>query len=503
MKPKKKRIGSFLLALLTSVSLALPTTVFAEPDSTESTAEQNADSNNPDADANPDSDKPASYLEPVQTNEIEGWPQGPAVYAQSAVVMEADTGAILYAKNMDQQLYPASITKIMTTLVALENSRPDERVSFSEHAIFGIERDSSHIGIRVGEILSMQDCLYGMMLESANEVCLAVAEHISGSVEAFVELMNQKAAELGCTGTHFTNPNGLPDENHYTTAHDMALIAQAAYAREDFRTITKTLTYKIGNTNVCGENRWLSNHHKMLQQKNWPAYYYEGATGGKTGYTQVALNTLVTYANRNDMDLICVTMKTEGRQVYTDTALLFDYGFSNFHKEALDSKKAAPVTTLIADSSVLLGQPLLYTKEPCNYVVLPNDLTDTSALMTHTSCDSKYLTEQLTYKDQILETTRTNLQEYSNKLLSSDPIYQWNCLSSIPTATNTPSDLTESDTKGGKNSMLQSWNELPSWKYAALGLLGIVLLLYLIMLIFKIRKRRRRRKRLRQLKKRY
>ena len=124
----------------------------------------------------------------------------------------------------------------------------------------------------------MEDCLYGMMLESANEVCVAVAEHISGSVDAFVELMNQKAASLGCTNTHFTNPNGLPDENHYTTAHDMALIAQAAYNNATFRKVSQTTTYCIGTTNKCGEKRWLSNHHKMLPDRD---YTYEGCTGGK------------------------------------------------------------------------------------------------------------------------------------------------------------------------------------------------------------------------------
>lgn len=257
--------------------------------------------------------EPDAYFEPIQTNEIEGWPQGPAVWAESAVVMDLDSGAILYEKNMGATKYPASITKILTTLVAIENSRLDERVTFSENAIFGIERDSSHIGIRVGEILSMEECLYGMMLESANEVCLAVAEHISGSVDAFVELMNQKAAELGCTNTHFTNPNGLPDENHYTTAHDMALIAQAAYANPTFRKVCQTNTYCIPTTNVCGELRWLSNHHKMLPERD---YFYEGCTGGKTGFTQAALNTLVTYAERDGRKLVCVSLRTNGPQVY-------------------------------------------------------------------------------------------------------------------------------------------------------------------------------------------
>lgn len=156
--------------------------------------------------------EPDAYFEPIQTDSIAGWPAGPAVWAESAVVMDMDSGSILYSKNMDAVKYPASITKIMTTLLAIEYASPQDRVTFSEHAIFGIERNSSHIGIRVGEILSMDECWYGMMLESANEVCLSVAEHISGSVEGFVELMNQKAAQLGCTNTHFTNPNGLPDE---------------------------------------------------------------------------------------------------------------------------------------------------------------------------------------------------------------------------------------------------------------------------------------------------
>lgn len=238
--------------------------------------------------------EPDAYFEPIQSNATADWPQGPAVWAESAVVMDLDSGTFLYSKNMDATKYPASITKILTTLIAIEHSRPSEKVTFSANAVYGIEQGSSNIGIRLGENLTMEDCLYGMMLESANEVCVAVAEHISGSVDAFVELMNQKAASLGCTNTHFTNPNGLPDENHYTTAHDMALIAQAAYNNATFRKVCQTTTYCIGTTNKCGEKRWLSNHHKMLPDRD---YTYEGCTGGKTGFTQAALNTLVTYAS--------------------------------------------------------------------------------------------------------------------------------------------------------------------------------------------------------------
>lgn len=269
---------------------------------------------------------PAAYYEAVQTDTLANWPQGPAIYAESGILVDLDTQEILYSKNIDKQLYPASITKVMTTLVAIESSSPEEPVTFSQYALDSIEWDSSNIGCRLNETLTMEQCWYAMMLNSANEVCCGVAEHISGSIEAFVEKMNQKAAELGCTNTHFSNPNGLPDETHYTTAHDMALIANAAYQNETFRQIFSTRQYEIPPTPQYTETRYLYNHHKMMQPDT--EYYYEGCLGGKTGYTETALNTLVTIASRNGKNLLCVTMRTQGRQVYTDTASLFDYGFS-------------------------------------------------------------------------------------------------------------------------------------------------------------------------------
>ena len=269
---------------------------------------------------------PAAYYEAVQTDALANWPQGPAIYAESGILVDLDTQEILYSKNIDKQLYPASITKVMTTLVAIESSSPEEPVTFSQHALDSIEWDSSNIGCRLNETLTMEQCWYAMMLNSANEVCCGVAEHISGSIEAFVEKMNQKAAELGCTNTHFSNPNGLPDETHYTTAHDMALIANAAYQNESFRQVFSTRQYEIPPTPQYTETRYLYNHHKMMQPDT--EYCYEGCLGGKTGYTETALNTLVTIASRNGKNLLCVTMRTQGRQVYTDTASLFDYGFS-------------------------------------------------------------------------------------------------------------------------------------------------------------------------------
>ena len=176
----------------------------------------------------------------VQTNDIPGWPQGDAVECDAAICFDANTGTVLYGKNIDKQEYPASITKIMTVLLALENGNLDDTVTFSENAVYSIEYGSAHLGLTEGEELTLEQCLYGIMLASANEISNAVAEHIGGSVENFANMMNEKAAQLGCVNTHFVNPNGLHDENHYTCAYDMALITQEAMKYEKFREIIHT-----------------------------------------------------------------------------------------------------------------------------------------------------------------------------------------------------------------------------------------------------------------------
>ena len=171
----------------------------------------------------------ASYDTVPDTNNIQGWPQGPNVYGNSAIVMDMNSGAILYGKKIDDQHYPASITKLLTALVALENSELDDEVYFSEDSVSFLEPGDASIGMTPGEILSMNDALYGMLLASANEVSYAIAEStgklMGGDYNTFIQAMNDRAVELGCTGSHWTNANGLHNEQHYTTAHDMALIA--------------------------------------------------------------------------------------------------------------------------------------------------------------------------------------------------------------------------------------------------------------------------------------
>ena len=258
----------------------------------------------------------------------EFWPTGPEINAAAAILIEADSGAVLYEKDIHAQHYPASITKIMTTLLALENSTLDEVVTFSHDSIFNVE--GTQVGITEGEELTMEQCLYGVMLGSANEIAYAVAEHVGGTLDNFVEMMNAKAVELGCTETHFSNPHGLPDDTHVTSAHDMSLIAREAYKNETFRAITRTVSYTIPPTNKYAEERIVYNHHGMLKQGT---YHYEYCTGGKTGYTNAARSTLVTYAEKDGMTFISVIMRDDvSSDQYTDTAAILDYGFNNFHK---------------------------------------------------------------------------------------------------------------------------------------------------------------------------
>lgn len=258
------------------------------------------------------------------------WPDAPETLSPGVILMEESTGTILYEKNSDEAHYPASITKIMTTLLALENGNLSDMVTFSDDAINNTE--GSGIARDYGEQMTLEQCLYGVMLESANECAYAVAEHVGGTVENFVDMMNAKAKELGCTNTHFANPHGLQDENHYTTAHDMALIAQAAYQNETFRIIIGTKMYTIPPTNKHAEETVLRNHHDMLctYHNANRKYLYPYCVGGKTGYTATANSTLVTYAEKDGMTLICVVMNTQSPNQFIDTVNLFDYAFDNF-----------------------------------------------------------------------------------------------------------------------------------------------------------------------------
>lgn len=264
----------------------------------------------------------------VTTNGIQGWPQASDISSTAAIVMETSTNTVLYSKNADQALYPASAVKVMTCLMALENSSLDDQVTMTATGVSGVTDGGANISAQLDEVFTMEQCLYAIMVASANDIALQVAEHISGSVEDFVAAMNTRAQELGCTNTVFTNPTGLPDENQHTTAHDMALIMEAAMANDTFRTIAQTTSYTIPATNVSGGDRVLTNNFTMINSSG--DSYYEPCIGGKEGYTEASGSTLVCEASKNNMKLVCVVLNGASGVTDDEAIALLNYGFDNF-----------------------------------------------------------------------------------------------------------------------------------------------------------------------------
>lgn len=266
-------------------------------------------------------------LSPIQTMAAPEWPNGTGIQADGGIVIDADTGTVLSGVNIHKTYFPASITKLMTALLVIENCKMDEIVTFSSRAVNDVEEGSKSLGMVTGDALSVKDCLYGLLLHSSNETANALAEHVSGSIEDFAELMNKRAVELGCQNTHFANPSGLNNPDHYTSAYDMALIGKAVMQNETLMAIDSTLSYPIPPSKRQKNGQTVYPGHKMMK-KSQPEYY-PGVLGGKTGYTSLAGNTLVTFAQRDDMRLIVVILNGHMTH-YSDTKALLDFGFKNF-----------------------------------------------------------------------------------------------------------------------------------------------------------------------------
>ncbi len=260
------------------------------------------------------------------------------IYAESAILMDANTGEILYGKNEHRSQYPASITKLMTALIAVENQKPTDMITMSKDAVYGIEPGSSHIGLDVGEQINLDQGLHALLLASANESANGIAELCNGSIECFARHMTNRAKELGAKNTNFVNPHGLHDPNHYTTAYDMALIAKEVIQQPYLQEIMQQKTYQIQPTNKTQEIRYLSQQHRLMNELRDSRMYRPDVIAGKTGFTNEAGNTLVTVAKQEDIELICVVLKSNRDHLYSDTNTLLDHGFNDFKKIPLHRK---------------------------------------------------------------------------------------------------------------------------------------------------------------------
>ncbi len=253
-----------------------------------------------------------------------------SIYSQTYVVMDAQTGQVLIEKDMHRQMAPASITKILTCAIALDREKDlDKMVTMSRDSVYSIPANTTHIALEEGETVSLYALLRGTMLISANDAANGVAQGVAGDLDSFVSLMNQQLAVIGTQETHFANPHGLDDPQHYTSAYDMALITKWAITVPGFRELFGTTEYDFPVTNKKARDYKFYAQDSMLYEEN--DEYYPGVEGGKLGYTDNAGHTIVTLAKRGDVELICVAMRSSGRsQKYDDTAALLDYCFENF-----------------------------------------------------------------------------------------------------------------------------------------------------------------------------
>lgn len=263
----------------------------------------------------------------------------PDISSPSALLMDYSSGKILYEKNIYEKRYPASLTKIMTAIIVLENCNLSDIATVSYDAVMSLSSGYVTANLQVGEELTVEQLLYVLMVGSSNDAAIVLAEHVSGSVEEFANLMNQKAKELGCTSTNFVNPNGAHDENHYSTAYDLALMAKYAMQNDTFRTLVSTTSYSLPTTNKYDrEDRIFRTTNSLLQLDNSDRadnYYYKYATGIKTGFTTPAGNCLIASANKDNLELITVVLgsgQTESglSQRYLDTLSLFNYGYKTY-----------------------------------------------------------------------------------------------------------------------------------------------------------------------------
>ena len=310
------------------------------------------------------------------------WPVCPVIASESGIVIDVDSGTMLYGQNVHQQQAPASITKLLTALVVLEHCDLDETVTYSHDAVYDVEAGSGNkYHLEEGDTLTVEDCLYLLLLASSNQTANALAEHTAGSISAFADMMNQKCGELGCSESHFANPSGLNDPSQLTSAWDMALIARAAMENEELLKIDSTESYDIPATKNNPNGVTITMEHKLIVTDD-PSdpNYYPYAVAGKTGYTMAAGQTLVTYAVKDDRREIAVTMKSTQRTHYSDTKTLLEFGFNNFKNVSVAENLSLPDGASVTFGDKKYDRSDLVLEDAV--ITLPNDAEYSDAEMT-------------------------------------------------------------------------------------------------------------------------
>lgn len=348
-------------------------------------------------------------------------------YCPSCILIEANTGKILYEKNSNDVRFPASTTKIMTAILTVENCNLDDVATVSHNAVYSIPYDYTHASLKEGEELTIEQLLYALMIPSANDAAIVLAEHISGSVEEFAKLMNKRAEELGCKNTHFVNPNGIHSKDHTSTSYDLALMGKFAMQNSIIRKIVSTTQFTLSATNKYSKtDRIFNNSNDLLN--TYSKYYYEGTTGVKTGYTGEAGNCIIASAKKNNLEVILVVLGGESTntglsQRYLDCKTLFDYAFKNYSIKTLNEKNAVLKQITVCGA----------TEETQNLNVLIKDKIE---IFAENSVDLSSLEPEITLDENLRAPISANsaigkiTYNYDGQTYSSDLIAETQVLSS-------------------------------------------------------------------------
>ena len=409
-----------------------------------------------------------------------------SVAAKAALLIDLNTGRAVYEQDADERVYPASLTKIMTCLLALENGNLSDVVTVSASALDDLDADSSVAGLQVGEQMTLENLLYCMMVVSGNDACNVIAEHIAGSITDFVRMMNQRAYELGCLNTHFSNPHGLHDENHYTTARDLSIITQAALKSENFRQIVDTYEYQLPDDNVRQNIPKLKTTNMLIYRSMSNSLYYSRAHGIKTGYTSQAGRCVISEATGDGLDLLGIvcgaatTILDSGdllMENFTECARLFDYGFDNYSYLPIMSP-LYPVDQVKINNSAGAEAVAVAPQDEIK-VLLPNDY-DPDKLVTDIQLNSDSVDAPVREGDVLGSATVT----YDGEILGQTKLLA---------ITDVARSEISSAAAGTGAYIQKNW-----WKWVVIAIFVAVGVILALIVFYQLRKRRYRRMRMEQ-----
>ena len=363
-----------------------------------------------------------------------------STYSPHCILMESSTGKIVYEKDAYSKAYPASTTKIMTAILALEKCNLTDTATVSHNAIYSIPVGYSHAYLVEGEVLTINQLLHILLIPSANDAAVVLAEHIAGSVESFASMMNTKAIEIGCQNTNFVNPNGIHSDNHYSTAYDLALIGRYAMQNETFRKIVTTTQYTLPSTNKYAEaNRFFKLTNELIvpdTRDSVDNYYYPYATGIKTGYTNPAGECLVASAKKDDLEYIAVILgagKTENglSARFIDCKNLFNYAFDNYKTYVINNENSLIKQLSISNGNIFNNKLDVIAKDEIN-LLIKND-TDIASLTPTINISSDLVApiKKNTLIGTISYTVDGNT--YASDLIAGNDIYESNLRTNVLT----------------------------------------------------------------------